>query len=402
MSDLGIKNRRAERGLEIAATKPIRKHGTVYIVPSQSGGGFYNVNVGRPEPTCSCADFRDNAITCKHIYAVQFFRDRQAAKLEPPVESSAFRPTYPQLWPAYNAAQTNEKQHIIELLQGLCDLIDEPEQWRGRPRHRLRDAVFAVVMKVYLALSGRRAMTDMHKFEDDGFLTAAPSFNSVLMYMSLPLMTTILQQMILHSASLLQGIESHFAVDSSGFATVTYGEWIEKRYGTGPKRKDWLKANILVGCKTQIIVSAIVTDANAADAPVLPLLVEQASRIFDLEYVSADKAYTSEDNFYAVAAVGGVPFMPFKRSHKLGTPHTDLWEKLFHFFMLKREEFERYYHQRSNVETAFHMIKSKFGRTIRGKTPVAQQNELLCKLLCHNLCVLIHSIYELQLDGIVL
>ncbi len=57
-----------------------------------------------------------------------------------------------------------------------------------------------------------------------------------------------------------------------------------------------------------------------------------------------------------------------------------------------------HYHKRSNVETAFSMIKAKFGASVRAKTPTTQVNEVLCKVLCHNICVLIQSIYELGLE----
>jgi hypothetical protein len=40
-------------------------------------------------------------------------------------------------------------------------------------------------------------------------------------------------------------------------------------------------------------------------------------------------------------------------------------------------------------ETVFHMIKSKFGSRIRSMSDTAQVNEVLCKILCHNLCVLV-------------
>jgi hypothetical protein len=43
-------------------------------------------------------------------------------------------------------------------------------------------------------------------------------------------------------------------------------------------------------------------------------------------------------------------------------------------------------------------IKSKFGDAVRSKTPTAQVNEVLCKVLCHNVCVLIQSMYELGIQ----
>jgi transposase len=54
-----------------------------------------------------------------------------------------------------------------------------------------------------------------------------------------------------------------------------------------------------------------------------------------------------------------------------------------------------HYHLRSNVETTFSMIKRKFGGSVRSKSRTSQVNEILCKILCHNLSVLVHAMYEL-------
>jgi hypothetical protein len=39
------------------------------------------------------------------------------------------------------------------------------------------------------------------------------------------------------------------------------------------------------------------------------------------------------------------------------------------------------------------------GGRIRSKTETAQVNEVLCKILAHNLCVLVQSIYELGIEA---
>jgi hypothetical protein len=44
------------------------------------------------------------------------------------------------------------------------------------------------------------------------------------------------------------------------------------------------------------------------------------------------------------------------------------------------------------------MIKAKFRDHVRSKTDVAMKNEVLCKVLCHNICCLIHAIYELGIS----
>lgn len=63
-----------------------------------------------------------------------------------------------------------------------------------------------------------------------------------------------------------------------------------------------------------------------------------------------------------------------------------------------RDEFMEHYHNRSNVETTFFMVKSKFGDMIRSKTKTAQINELLLKILCHNIVVLNSAVNELGID----
>ena len=68
---------------------------------------------------------------------------------------------------------------------------------------------------------------------------------------------------------------------------------------------------------------------------------------------------------------------------------------MFHLYCYNRDEFKAHYHKRSNVETTFSMVKLKFGDSIRSKTDTAMANEALCKILCHNICVLIQSSYEL-------
>lgn len=75
---------------------------------------------------------------------------------------------------------------------------------------------------------------------------------------------------------------------------------------------------------------------------------------------------------------------------------------MYYYFMFKREEFLTHYHKRSNVESTFSMMKRKFGDSLRSKTDVAMVNEALCKILCHNIVVLIHEMFELGIDPVFL
>ena len=52
-----------------------------------------------------------------------------------------------------------------------------------------------------------------------------------------------------------------------------------------------------------------------------------------------------------------------------------------------------HYHRRSNVETAFAMIKAKFGSAVASRLPTAQANEFLARCVAHNLCCVVKAIF---------
>ena len=99
-----------------------------------------------------------------------------------------------------------------------------------------------------------------------------------------------------------------------------------------------------------------------------------------------------------VADHQAMPYIAFKANSTTSKNHSAIWQRMFHFYSFNQQRFMQCCHKRSNVETTFSMIKSKFGDRLRSKTRTAQINEALCKVLAHNLCCLIQSIYELGIE----
>src|SRR5208282_3814325 len=125
---------RQQRGMEIAATMNLEKRADgTWSVPSQSLKGRYSVN---PEAKrCTCPDFEERQLPCKHVFAVDFVLKRETVtegERTSVTETASVRVTYPQNWPAYNAAQTTEKAHFAELLHDLCATVPNIEQANGR------------------------------------------------------------------------------------------------------------------------------------------------------------------------------------------------------------------------------------------------------------------------------
>jgi len=223
-------------------------------------------------------------------------------------------------------------------------------------------------------------------------------YNSIFKYLENPTLTPILKALVEESASPLKVVESDFAVDSSGFATSTFRRWYDEKYGKMRSDHQWVKCHLMTGVRTNIVTSVEMTAQEAHDYPYLAPLLETTQKRFEVAELSADKGYLGRSNLETIVNAGVTPYIPFKSNNTGEGP--ELWRKLWHFYQFNRPEFLEKYHKRSNVETTFSMIKAKFGASVRSKTPVAQANEVLCKVVCHNLCVLVQSIYELGVEPV--
>lgn len=107
-------------------------------------------------------------------------------------------------------------------------------------------------------------------------------------------------------------------------------------------------------------------------------------------------AYLSRKNLEETVKLGAIPYIPFK-SNVTGGNNGLVWRKMWLLFNQHKQEYLQRYHKRSNVETTFSMIKRKFGSNLMTKKYTANVNEILCKIICHNLCCLISAYYELNI-----
>lgn len=395
-------NGREQRGLELAATRSIRKSGRAWIVPSQAGTGTYTVNPYGDEPTCSCPDYEKRHARCKHIFAVSYVmtREQNADGSTTVTESlTVARKTYPQNWPAYNTAQSQEKDRFQALLFDLCAGLREPQgRTRGRPTLPLSDAIFSAAFKVYSTVSGRRFMSDLRESHTRGFISKVPHYNSIFNYLDNPALTPLLRALITQSSLPLKAVETDFAVDSSGFTTSHFVRWFDHKYGKERQEHTWVKCHLMCGVKTNIVTAVEIHERNASDMRLLPPLLETTAQHFQVGAVMADKGYSSRNNAAAIAQVGAVPFISFKAD--AAGVGGGAWAQMYHYFMFRRDDFLAHYHKRSNVESTFSMMKRKFGDSLRSKTDTAMVNETLCKVLCHNLVVLIHEACELGIEPV--
>ena len=397
-------NPREIKGREIAARYTIKQDNNTWFVPSVSGKGKYKVSLEKQ--TCDCPDYELRGETCKHLFAAQIAFER--AFLDSILKDENPQPAHPiesfkkptQNWSAYNRSQKCEKSEFQRLLSELCSIVGEPSEIvgnarGGRPRVNFSDILFGCAFKVFSTVSARRFTVDLQEAEKKGYVAAPIHYNTLLRYFENPILTPHLKMLIEESSLPLASLEKTFAVDASGLSTTTGFTWLHAKF-TEPRlidKRDWLKIHICAGTVTNIITAVEVTERYEHDHNYFKPLVEATAQNFEMQEVSADKGYLSKANLQTAVDNGAIPFIAWKANTKPN--ENELWNRLFHWYGLNKEKFLKRYHQRSNIETCFSMIKSKFGGGLRSKNRTAQINEALCKILCHNLCVLIQSMNEL-------
>jgi transposase len=246
-------------------------------------------------------------------------------------------------------------------------------------------------------------------------LSKAAHYNSISRYLENAGLTPLLKSLIEASSLPLQAVESDFAIDSSGFSTCRFVKWVDAKYGDKKlmTKRNWIKVHLVCGVKTNIVTAVEISDRFAADINYFKSLVDTTAANFTMQEVSADKASLSADNLQLVVDHSAMPYIPFKSNNGLNfrvgpkrlidekrrwQRKSAIWRQMFHYYSFNQDWFLQQYHKRSNVESTFSMIKAKFGDALRSKTEVAQTNEALCKVLCHNICCLIQSIFEFGID----
>jgi transposase len=90
-----------------------------------------------------------------------------------------------------------------------------------------------------------------------------------------------------------------------------------------------------------------------------------------------------------------LPLIPFKSNNKSKARGSMIWKEMYEFFKKNNEVFMKKYHLRSNAESGFFMIKSRFGDLTQMRDETGMINDILSKVLAHNLVVLCQEVFLL-------
>lgn len=263
------------------------------------------------------------------------------------------------------------------------------------------DLFFCLLMRVYYYnLSARRLDYELCVALREGLITRVPSPNTVLYHLRHEWLTPLLREVIGITALPFRHWERRFAVDSTKLFTVIYlrggdGEVVMR--GDRPLYK-WIKLHIVCGLSSLSVFAVRATRWTEPDVRYLRPLLEDAIRAgFVISTVAADRGYVSKENHQYLHDIGAEAYITFKRNNRKSKNGSDpVWDASLERFRTMKELELTSYHERTLIEAVNWMIKSRFGRSVRGITETAQFNEALLKAVCHNLTRL--NQYSLGLD----
>jgi len=303
-------------------------------------------------------------------------------------------------WRSYNKAQLNEKAMLMDLIKEIIDLIEIEEiQKTGRPPSRIKDILFCMMVKIYSKLSARRNNSDLEFAKKMGYIEKIPCYATLMNYFNDKRLTKLLQELIeLSSLPLCQLTEGVFAGDSTGFSTSQFGRWFNYRNGKEEDQRVYQKAHLVCDTRTNTVTAVKITTQYGADCPQLKYLVKRTALYFKVKEFSFDKAYLSIENMKTIDSVGATPYILFKKNSKASRGRQGfVWKRMYWLFKKNPQKFFEHYHKRSKVEAVMNMIKQKFGVYLMTKNEMANFNEILCKILCHNICCLISAYYKFDM-----
>lgn len=299
--------------------------------------------------------------------------------------------------------KSNSLEQERALFIATCsDFIDNTvkrvHSFEGRPTTDYPDILKCLLIQSWNGLSYRRVASDLLIVKTFGLIFDIPKKSTLCKYMSNPALTAELEHLIQESAFPFLNTDHTLIVDSTWFALKMYsGGHNRKPTAEGDK-----KANIppLEKCKklhigclatSKIIAFAKASPGTANDSPFFKDIISTVcTNGFMISKCLADAGYMSKDN-YALCQELNVKqvFIDFRSNVTGKHPKSKAFRDAFNLYTNQPDVWHEDYRYRVLIESVFSVIKRKFLNWLRTKSETAQYNEMLLKVLCYNLTILV-------------
>jgi hypothetical protein len=293
---------------------------------------------------------------------------------------------------ARDKAHSEEKDHLIKLLDELRRSIKMPPPEDQKFRLPILEVVFCLVLKVYLQVSHRTLLSFLGEMRAQGYITIRPHFNSLSNYMNAGGVTLLLERILERTGLAIVWKGIHAAIDSTRLYTPGYHE---EEIRTGPRKgqrevvRNYVKLHVIIDISTHFILAAKVSGWWEDEKPFFEPLLRKACSRFPILSIAGDKNYAWEDAMKLAKELGVIAYLVPKKNYKTSPEKSEAWNESIERYREGTEEDEERFDQRKQIETVFSMCKVRFRDELESVNLEAQVNEALCLAVCHNLRILI-------------
>jgi hypothetical protein len=177
------------------------------------------------------------------------------------------------------------------------------------------------------------------------------------------------------------------AIDSTGFeirhASLHY---INKRPNTLRFRSPfWAKLTIVCHTKSYLWLGCHISYGPSNDAPGFTPTLQRAAKFVRWDRILADAAYDSEWHHRLSREVLGIRSSVIP----INSRGTRKWPLSKYRRQMKRRFCSQVYRQRVHVESSFSMDKRQLGSFLRSRKESSRFQEVLLRVLVHNLAILL-------------
>ena len=171
------------------------------------------------------------------------------------------------------------------------------------------------------------------------------------------------------------------AIDGTGISLDNASPHYCKRIGKPYQKRPFLKLSVIVEIKDYLILQFKIRKKARHDLMDAYPLVKNLAKNYCPEIFYGDRGYDSEKLFKLIfEELGAYPLIFQKRQDV---------PKYKRKGMYRKQTFEVFdygeYLQRNKVETAFSILKRKFGFSIRSKNVKNQKVEAMCRIMAYNI-----------------
>jgi transposase len=184
----------------------------------------------------------------------------------------------------------------------------------------------------------------------------------------------------------------NLSIDSTGFS-LDYSSY---HYSTRIKRmehnRSYVKTTLAVDTRTQCVAAVKIRLKRRHDTVDAIPILNKARFLGRIQTVVADRGYDSEELMqYIEHEIRAKPIIALKYAKKpLNKTRGEIRKRL------KKAFPEKEYHQRSKSETVNSTIKRRYDSTIRARKNHTQRQDILLKILTHNLTLASNAVEILK------